>query len=542
MTKKRRGLHDPSRAPEPSLFDLGDPLPAPESAPVPAPIPAPAAAPSAPQTTSKPAKPSSASTALPERPMPSSAPASAAAQSPSSSAHLPAQPPPLPRSAQDKPFTVTQLNAYTKQILETAFAGIWVEGEIAEIKLTTQNHLFFKLKDDEAQIDARMWNSYRARLKFIPDAGMKVLIQGRLEFYEKRGLVSLNAWRIEPTGAGALLVALEQLKKKLQTEGLFDRPKRPLPEFPGVIGLVTSPTGAALRDMLHVLRKRFPVARVLISPAQVQGDTAPASIVKALDRLYRHKPCDVIIVGRGGGSGDDLAAFNAENVVRAIARSPVPIVSAVGHETDITLADFAADHRAPTPTAAAQTVTPDRRALIDYLRQRTADQREWIVARLLRQADAAADHELHLRRARPAGRLLTQAQLWVDLDETLRAGVHDRLQNAAADWQTHRERISTQTLRLQLTAAAERIRQATQAFPRDSRRLLAHYAETLARHGERLQALSPLNTLARGFSVTQAVQADGRTGEVLRTVSQARRAKRLRTRLQDGDVDSEILP
>ncbi|HTL51818.1 MAG TPA: exodeoxyribonuclease VII large subunit [Planctomycetota bacterium] len=539
MTKKRRGLHDPARADEPSLFNFADELPAPappassarsdqaaQAAPDAAPVP----------KTSTPAAKSPAATAKPAAPS-DATPAVATSPAAGSSAKRSA----LPwKSTPDKPYTVSQLNAFTKQTLEDTFNGIWVEGEIAELKLSPQNHLFFKLKDTAAQLDARMWNSYLSRLKFKPEPGMKVLVNGRVEFYEKRGMVSLNAWRIEPTGAGALQAAFEQLKKKLAAEGLFDQVKRPLPEFPATIGLVTSPTAAALHDILTTLRKRWPVARVIISPAQVQGDTAPPTLVKALTRLYRSKLCDVIIVGRGGGSLEDLAAFNAEIVVRCVAKSPVPIVSAVGHEVDFTLCDFAADHRAPTPTAAAQLVAPDRRQLREYVRQRREDLRSLFARRVLDEAERWRDLTRHLRRARPAGRVLAQAQAWTDLDTTLRDAIQTHLQAAAADWQRLDARVSPQSLRLHLSTAADRVAQLTAVLPRDIRGLFERQATRTAALSQQLTALSPLNVLARGYTVTQAVDLDGRPGAVLKTVAQARRAKRLRTRLTDGTVDSDV--
>ncbi|MGH7145908.1 MAG: exodeoxyribonuclease VII large subunit [Planctomycetota bacterium] len=471
----------------------------------------------------------------------SNAPAAAAVSAGASPAGSGAKRVALPWvSSATQPYTVTQLNAFTKTTLEETFGAVWVEGEIAELKLTAQNHLFFRVKDANAQIDARMWNSYRTRLKFRPENGMKVLIHGRLEFYEKRGQVSLGAWRIEPTGVGALLVALEQLKKKLATEGLFDRPKRPLPEFPAVIGLVTSPTGAALRDMLAVLRKRWPVARVVIAPAVVQGDGAPASLVKALDRLYRLGQCDVIVVGRGGGSAEDLAAFNAETVVRAVARSPAPIVSAVGHEVDVSLTDFAADHRAPTPTAAAQSIVPDRRDLIRYVRQRAEDLELLAVRRLSAAAGRVADLTRDLFRARPAGRLKAQAQAWVDFDDAIRVGARERLLGAVQTWRGLEQRIDARTLRLQLAAAAARHDGLAERFAREAVQLPLRQGARVERLADRLNALSPLNVLARGYSVTHAVEPDGTTGAVVRNRAQARAAQRLRTRLTDGSVDSQV--
>ena len=266
-------------------------------------------------------------------------------------------------------YTVTEITRRIKQLLEGGFASIVVQGEISNFKRHTSGHLYFTLKDEGAQIAGVMWRSRAAGLSLMPEDGMKVVVTGRLTVYEVRGNYQIDATSIRPLGIGELQIAFEKLKQKLSEEGLFDEEKKvPLPEFPERIGIVTSPTGAAIRDMLNVLRRRFPGLMVVLNPARVQGAGAAEDIARAIDEFNAYAGVDVLIVGRGGGSLEDLWAFNEEAVARAIARSRIPVVSAVGHEIDFTIADFVADLRAPTPSAAAELVVRDRRALLDIVR------------------------------------------------------------------------------------------------------------------------------------------------------------------------------
>jgi exodeoxyribonuclease VII large subunit len=267
------------------------------------------------------------------------------------------------------PTTVTVLTRRIKQSLETSFPSVLVQGELSNCKLHTSGHFYFVLKDESAQIAGVLWRSRVGGLSFSPQDGMKVVVTGRVTVYEVRGAYQLDASSIRPVGVGELQQAFEELKRRLDAEGLFAlEHKRPLPEFPARIGIVTSPTGAALQDMLRVLRKRFPAVEVVLAPARVQGAGAAAEIAAAIRDCNALGGIDVLIVGRGGGSLEDLWAFNEEVVARAIAASRIPVVSAVGHEVDVTIADFVADERAPTPTAAAARVVPDRRVLLDNLR------------------------------------------------------------------------------------------------------------------------------------------------------------------------------
>ena len=277
-------------------------------------------------------------------------------------------------------FTVRELNDVVRQVLEDGFGDIAVEGEISNLKQQTSGHWYFTLKDDAAQLSAVFFRGDASRVRFRPEHGLRVRAFGRLTLYTAQGKYQLVVRDLVPVGQGALELAFRQLKEKLQAEGLFDEArKRPLPRFPRRIALVTSPTGAAVRDMLTTLATRWPLLRIFVVPVAVQGDRAPDEIVHALEFVNRVRAADVVIVARGGGSLEDLWAFNDERVARAIVASRIPVVSGVGHEVDFTIADFVADRRAPTPTAAAALVVPHRDEVRQQLGQ--SDQR---MARALR--------------------------------------------------------------------------------------------------------------------------------------------------------------
>ncbi len=264
-------------------------------------------------------------------------------------------------------LSVSQLTAYLRGLLENdeTLQDVWVEGEISNFSRPSSGHLYFTLKDHEAAVRCVMWRNAAMRLGFSPREGLAVQIHGSMSVYEVSGQVQIYVDTMKPAGEGTLYQEYLRLKAKLETEGLFDpERKRPLPALPRTIGIVTSPTGAAFQDMLNTIRRRYPVAEVVLSPTLVQGIDAPASIVTALEQLNQQAHPDVILIGRGGGSIEDLWAFNDEAVARAVAASEAPIISGVGHETDFTLTDFTADHRAPTPTAAAELATPDKVELL----------------------------------------------------------------------------------------------------------------------------------------------------------------------------------
>lgn len=264
-----------------------------------------------------------------------------------------------------KVYTVSALTREVKELLEMSFPRLWVEGEISNLKLHSSGHIYFTLKDESAQITCAMWRYRANQLLFRPHDGMQVLVEGELQVYEKGGTYQLIIQQIQPAGVGALQMAFEQLKKKLHAEGLFDEQyKKPLPLYSERIGIITSPTGAAIRDIVSVARRRFPCIELIVCPVRVQGEGAAQEIIQAIKDINEYGEVEVIILGRGGGSIEDLWAFNEENVARAIFNSKIPIVSAVGHEIDFSISDFVADRRAPTPSAAAELVVKDKAELL----------------------------------------------------------------------------------------------------------------------------------------------------------------------------------
>jgi len=267
-------------------------------------------------------------------------------------------------------YSVAEITREIKVLLETTIPVVWVEGEISNLKFHTSGHLYFSMKDKDSQINCVMWRSRNAGLFFTPQDGMKVLALGKVSVYEKRGYYQFDVIKMQPAGIGELQLAFEQLKNKLQEEGLFDEEfKQPIPQYPESIGIVTSPTGAAIQDLVNILNRRFPGIEIILKPVKVQGEGAASEIATAIDEFNEYGKVDVLIVGRGGGSLEDLWAFNEEVVARAIFRSKIPVISAVGHEIDFSISDFVADLRAPTPSAAAELAVPDRTELLNRIRQ-----------------------------------------------------------------------------------------------------------------------------------------------------------------------------
>ena len=310
-------------------------------------------------------------------------------------------------------YSVSRLNREVRAVLEASFPLLWVEGEISNLARPSSGHIYFSLKDEQCQVRCAMFRMQRSRLRFSPDNGKRVLVRARVGLYEGRGEFQLIVEHMELFGEGALRQAFELLKQKLAAEGLFDSTnKKPLPALPTRIGVITSPSGAAIRDILSVLGRRFPSIPVVVYPAAVQGDAAPGELMSAIDAAVRRDECDVLIIGRGGGSLEDLWAFNDEQLARKIAGCPIPVVSAVGHEIDFTIADFVADLRAPTPSGAAEIVVPDRD---DWLRavnslatriarqaQRAIEDRaqalDWLNRRLLQSSPQRTLHRQHSAR------------------------------------------------------------------------------------------------------------------------------------------------
>lgn len=390
-------------------------------------------------------------------------------------------------------WSVSDLNRYVRQSLEADYRlkNVAVTGEISGFKAYPSGHWYFTLKDAGAQVNCVLWRARAARQTFTPREGDAVTATGHITLYEQRGQFQFDVATLERAGQGDLYREFEQLKARLKAEGLFDRPKRELPRLPRVIGLVTSPAGAALRDMLNILRRRLPLARILLSPTPVQGADAPPQIIEALKRLIDYQP-DVVIIGRGGGSLEDLWCFNDEGVARAIAAMPMPIVSGVGHEVDFTIADFVADLRAPTPSAAAELITAlsvdDLRAGVDaYSTQLTEGLMQTV-----------------------------QAQRW-----------------ALAERQA---RLAGLSPRAQLTHTRQRLADLATRFTRALQHRLQLKQEQLNGLAQALHTISPLAVLGRGYAVV--TRADG---SVVRRAAEVQTGQALRVRVSEGEFGVEVV-
>jgi exodeoxyribonuclease VII large subunit len=407
-----------------------------------------------------------------------------------------------PARAERRVHTVSELTEAIRGVIEGSFGDLWVEGEISNCRVWATGNVFFTLKDEASQIKAIMFRTAVRYLRFTPEDGLHVIARGRLAIYEPKGEYQLVCEHLEPHGYGARQVAFDQLKKRLHAEGLFDPArKRPLPALPRRIGIVTSLDGAALRDILKVLRRRSPNTSVLIRPTRVQGDGAADEVARAIAALARIPRVDVIIVGRGGGSSEDLWAFNEESVARAIAASQVPIVSAVGHEVDVTIADYVADLRAPTPSAAAEMVVAAKQEFcgrIDRLSGRLA-----AAARAGLQRGRATVHVLSSRRGLAAfpARVAMRGRHTGELRHQLEAAVRALLGRRGREYALFRQRLESRDLARRLGGMRTRLTKARERMIGAADRA-QHRADGRFRAlAGRLENLSPLAVLGRGYAV-----------------------------------------
>jgi len=427
-------------------------------------------------------------------------------------------------------LSVTELTGKIKRLLESSFRSVRVEGEVSNYKrYEASGHRYFSLKDEGAQIRVVLFRGNERNIFGEIRDGQTVIVTGSLGVFEKKGEYQIYARSAEVRGAGNLLVELERRKRRLAEEGLFDASrKRPLPPFPRRLGIVTSLHGAVLRDMVRVARSRFPGVAIVLAPSLVQGEGAAAEIAAALDAVYAFGAADVVLVGRGGGSMEDLWAFNEEAVVRAIVRSPVPVISAVGHETDFTLADLAADFRAPTPTAAAQMAVPDRVELLDRvaalsLRARRADARS---RETVRQEWRIAAGKLSDPRPLLQGKRYAVDALSSSLSELVRSAVRDgreTVERLSASVRIHSPAAWVSGKRGELAVLLGRTRSAADAQVRRRR-------SNLDLLGGKLASLNPTAVLTRGY----AIALDHATGKAVRSVSEARPGRALDIRVSDG--------
>ncbi len=434
-------------------------------------------------------------------------------------------------------YTVSRLNREARELLEKAFRLIWVEGEVSNLARPSSGHRYFSLKDAGAQISCALFRNRGDRLGIRLEEGMQVLARGRVSLYEPRGGYQLIIEHLEEAGDGALRQAFELLKQRLNAEGLFDLAhKRALPALPRRIGVITSPSGAAIRDVLTVFRRRFPAAEIILYPTLVQGEGAAAGIEKAVRTADRRAECDVLLLTRGGGSLEDLWPFNEERVARAVFDCTLPIVSAIGHEVDVVITDFVADRRAPTPSAAAELLSPDAGDLLQGLTQSRRRLERALGKHLQRCGERLAWVSRRLDQQHPRRRLTQQNQRIDELEQRLgRAAVH-QLAGTHARLFALRARLLQQTPRHRLA----RLRQQTELLLQRLRHAIGQTLEQargrLALAARTLDTVSPLATLERGYSITR----ERATGRVLRDASSVSPGMQLETRLQKGGIISIV--
>lgn len=439
-----------------------------------------------------------------------------------------------PRSGRLMPerdiYSVSRLNREVRRLLEQGFSRIWLEGELSNVARPSSGHLYFSLKDAGAQVRAAMFRNRNRALPFSPEDGMQVLVRGKLSLYEPRGDYQLIVEHMEEAGDGLLQRAFEALKQKLSAEGLFDEAhKRPLPALPERIGVITSASGAAIRDVLTVLARRFPAIPVCIYPVPVQGREAAGEIAGALELASRRGDCDVLILTRGGGSLEDLWPFNEENVARAIHACEIPVISAVGHEIDFTIADFVADRRAATPSAAAELVSPDQQEWLQHIGHLASRLQSRFRESLTGRQQAVNWLAKHLQQLHPGQTLRQQAQRLDEMERRARASLQASLQSRQASLDSLHGRLRLQSpagriaeLQLRWQASARRLGHAMQT-------LLTVRRQALAVNSRALNAISPLATLERGYAIVSR-----KDGGILRHAGEVKSGEQVTARLGKG--------
>ena len=392
-----------------------------------------------------------------------------------------------------EPVSVSQLNEYVKSLIDNdpSLSDVYVKGEISNFKYHTTGHFYFTLKDENSTLNCVMFSSRASRVAFVPENGMVVLCRGRVSVFTRSGQYQLYADSMEPDGVGSLYVAYEQLKKKLELEGLFSEArKKPLPKIPTKVGLITSPTGAAVRDMINVTGRRFPFAEIILYPVLVQGPDAPPQLVEALRYFNKEKSVDVLIIGRGGGSIEDLWAFNDEGVARAVAASDIPVISAVGHETDFTICDFAADKRAPTPSAAAELAVPDT----DKLKQQFLN--------VIKRDTTLVSQKL--------------------------VSLRERLSRFASSKVLREPGTMIDDKRMITVMSSERLYRAEE-------KTVENFKSRFVALTGRLDALNPLSVISRGYSAVYLAD-----GTLVKSVDQMEKGSKIVLRSSDGEADAVI--
>ena len=428
-------------------------------------------------------------------------------------------------------YTVSQLTAEIKDIVESGFGEVWVEGEVSNLRVPPSGHWYFTLKDESSQIQAVVFRSQARFIEFEPEDGLRIVVRGRLSVYEQRGQYQVIVDFMEPRGVGALQLAFDQLKRRLEAEGLFDPGrKKPLPFLPKRIGIVTSPTGAVVRDMLTILERRFERLGVLLYPVRVQGEGAADEIAGGIAYLDRHTDVDVIVVARGGGSMEDLWAFNDEAVARAIERAHKPVVSAVGHEVDFTISDFVADVRAPTPSVAAELVVRNKADLLFHL--------ESLRDRLVKRIQAVLKGEknfwlgLDARLRDPRRRLVDLRLQGDDLLGRLVAGTRRMLDQKRTRLGGMEREVLYRSPLSHIGQLRDRVEQRTGKLERAARGDLEMRRRAVERSMDRLEAMSPLNILRRGYSIVRRLPSM----DIVRDSRALQRNDRVDVKLHQGGL------
>ena len=437
----------------------------------------------------------------------------------------------------DNIYSVSQLNQSVRLMLENQLGAVWLTGEISNFSQPVSGHWYLSLKDENAQVRCAMFRMKNLRVSFRPTNGMQVLVRANVSLYEPRGDYQLIIESMHLAGEGLLMQQFEALKLKLAAEGLFAQHlKKNLPHFSKAVGIITSKTGAALQDILHILQRRDPSLKIIIYPTAVQGKDAATDIVQMIELANQRQEVDVLIVGRGGGSLEDLWCFNEEMVARAIFHSHLPVISAVGHETDVTIADFVADVRAPTPSAAAELVSRNQTELLQQLQYRR-QRLEIALDRLFAEKQQKLRHlSLRLHNQHPQAQLRIQQQLITQLSHRLQQSLRHR-------WQKKAENLTALSIRLYKNPLPLRLQQYEQQLAQLKVRLNSHMNLTLSLQQKqlahlcgKLDSLSPLKVLARGYSITQNQQ-----NLTIRSMKDVNVGEQIKTRLPDGDIISQVI-
>ena len=433
-------------------------------------------------------------------------------------------------------WSVTDLTARIRDLLAGEFTDVFVEGEVSNAHAAQSGHLYFTLKDNHAQIRCVCFRTQLARLKFRPEDGLHVTVRGSISVYESRGEYQFYVEHVEPVGLGALQLAFEQLKKRLDAEGLFDpERKKPLPALPRCVGLITSPSGAAVRDIVHILQRRFPNLHIVLYPVRVQGEGAAGEIVQAIRYFDRKQLADVLILARGGGSIEDLWAFNEEPVARAIVACTIPIIAGLGHETDFTIADFAADIRASTPSAAAEMVVRTRQEFDGHLCDLQDKIGQLLRYRMLQARGKLAELDLHRAARRLEDALRRRRQHTDDLAAELGSALRGRLQALERRFEIAMSQLASVDFRARLRAAAVRLDRRTAELGTRASRVLAAKSQFLEKLVVQLQERSPLRLLERGYAICYDA-----AGNVVKAADQVALGERIRVQLARGRLGAEV--